>query len=94
MWQKGRCFDCENEGQEIIHPDLEKYVGRDIDFESMACDDNGGATTEGSVSDGEYINDSVDVSEEDCIYFDANRDAKCAEFLNARARTMQRPVFF
>jgi hypothetical protein len=91
---KGRCFYCENEGAEIIHPDLEKYVGRDTDFESMACNDSSGSTTEGSVSDGEYINDSVDVSEEDCIYFDASRDAKYAEFLNARARTMQGAVFY
>nr|CAB3498539.1 unnamed protein product [Digitaria exilis] len=40
-----RCFYCENEGAEIIHPDLEKYIGRDIDFEDMACDDNSGPTT-------------------------------------------------
>ncbi|CAN6298593.1 unnamed protein product [Urochloa humidicola] len=93
MGHPGRCFYCENEGAEIIHPDLEKYIGRDIDFESMARDHHSGTTTEGSVSDGEYINDSVDVSEEDCIYFDANTDAKCAEFLNARAKAMQGPVF-
>uniref|UniRef100_M8BXW4 Uncharacterized protein n=1 Tax=Aegilops tauschii TaxID=37682 RepID=M8BXW4_AEGTA len=32
-----------------------------------------------------------EVCEEDCIYFDADRDAKCAEFLNSRGRTMQGP---
>lgn len=90
---KGRCYHCENEEAKIIHPDLEKYDGRNDDFERMACDNNSGTTTEGSICDGEFIVDSVDICEEDCIYFDANRDAKCAEFLNARARTMQRPIF-
>ncbi|XP_037452149.1 uncharacterized protein LOC119322743 [Triticum dicoccoides] len=91
MGHPGRCYYCENEGAKIIHPDLQKYIGRDIDFERMACDDRSGMTTEGSISGGEFIIDSVDVCEEDCIYFDADRDTKCAEFLNARGRTMQGP---
>lgn len=85
---KSRCYYCENEGAKIIHPDLEKYIGRDTDFESMACHDD---MTMGSICDNDFIIDIVDVCEEDCIYFDASRDAKCAKFLNARAITMQRP---
>ncbi|XP_037452205.1 uncharacterized protein LOC119322789 [Triticum dicoccoides] len=87
----GRCYYCEKEGAKIVHPDLEKYIGRDIDFERMACDNKSIMTTEGAISDGKFITDCVDVCEEDCIYFDATRDAKCAEFLNARARSMQGP---
>ncbi|CAN6323330.1 unnamed protein product [Urochloa humidicola] len=93
MGHPGRCYNCENEEARIVHPDLEKYDGRDIDFERMACDDKCGMETEGSISDGKFLFDSVGICEEDCIYFDANRDAKCAEFLNARARTMQGPIF-
>ncbi|KAM3243786.1 hypothetical protein ACQJBY_055618 [Aegilops geniculata] len=88
----GRCYYCEKEGAKIVHPDLEKYIGRDTDFERMACGDSSSTTTEDSISDGEFIIDSsVEVCEEDCIYFDADRDAKCAEFLNSRGRTMQGP---
>uniref|UniRef100_A0A453PL26 Uncharacterized protein n=2 Tax=Triticinae TaxID=1648030 RepID=A0A453PL26_AEGTS len=25
----GRCYYCEKEGAKIVHPDLEKYIGRD-----------------------------------------------------------------
>lgn len=90
--EKGRCYYCEKEGAKIVHPDLEKYIGRDTDFECMACVDSSSTTTEDSISDGEFILDSsVDVCEEDCIYFDADRDAKFAEFLNSRGRTMQGP---
>jgi hypothetical protein len=130
---KGRCYYCENEGAKIIHPDLEKYIGRDIGpvysaynpsfsacffswnniflsqqisqqyfsadlsaqpngsiaFEGMACKSN---VSKGSICDNDFIIDFVDICE-DCIYFDASRDAKCAEFLNARAISMQRPRF-
>ena len=47
----------------------------------------------GSICDNDFIIDFVDICEDDCIYFDASRDAKCAEFLNARAISMQRPRF-
>jgi hypothetical protein len=87
---KGRCYYCENEGAKIIHPDLEKYTGRDTAFESMACKSN---VSKGSIGDNDFIIDYVDICEEDCIYFDASRDAKCAKFLNARAIAMQRPRF-
>ncbi|RLN40879.1 hypothetical protein C2845_PM01G35470 [Panicum miliaceum] len=83
---KGRCFYCENEGAKIVHPDSEKYNA----FERKACGDLGGLT----VDDSGYwlITGSVDICEEDCISFDADRDAKCAEFLNARARTVKGPM--
>ncbi|PVH31522.1 hypothetical protein PAHAL_9G169800 [Panicum hallii] len=87
---KGRCFYCENEGAKIVHPDSEKYNAYDIAFERMACEDLGGKTVDDS---GDWlITGSVDICEEDCIHFDADRDAKCAEFLNARARTVKGPM--
>ena len=87
---KGRCFHCENEGAKIVHPDSEKYNGFDVDFERIACKVLGGLTVGDS---GDWlITSSIDMCEEDCIYFDANRDAKCAEFLNARARTVKGPM--
>lgn len=55
---KGRCYYCEHEGAEIIHPDLEKYLGRDIDFETKACS---GKVSNGTVCDNEYIIDFVDL---------------------------------
>jgi hypothetical protein len=56
----------------------------------MACEDLGGKTVDDS---GDWlITGSVDICEEDCIHFDADRDAKCAEFLNARARTVKGPM--
>ncbi|CAN6293626.1 unnamed protein product [Urochloa humidicola] len=42
MRHPGRCYNFENEEVRIIHPDLEKYDGRDTDFERMACDDKCG----------------------------------------------------
>ncbi|GJN24093.1 hypothetical protein PR202_gb11810 [Eleusine coracana subsp. coracana] len=81
---KFRCFHCENEGAKIVHPDLENYNDRAIYFERMACKDLGGMTVNDS---GErLINSSMDICEEDCIYFDTNRDVMCANFLNERAR--------
>ena len=85
---KGRCFYCENEGAKIVHPDLTKYIGCDIAFERMACEDLGGLTVGDSGKS--LIADSAGICEEDCIYFDANRDVKCAEFLNARAGIFER----
>nr|CCI55285.1 PH01B001G05.8 [Phyllostachys edulis] len=41
----GHCFHCEDEGAKIIHPDLKKYNGRDIDFEEMACDSHSNCIT-------------------------------------------------
>ncbi|CAN6304355.1 unnamed protein product [Urochloa humidicola] len=87
---QGRCFYCENEGAKVVHPDLEKYNGCDIAFERMACENLGGLTVDDSGD--RLITGSVDTCEEDCICFDANRDTNCAEFLNARARTMQGPM--
>ncbi|WVZ59815.1 hypothetical protein U9M48_009910, partial [Paspalum notatum var. saurae] len=70
------------EGAKIVHPDLKKYSGRDIMFEAMACMVLGGLIID---DDGdELIAACADICEEDCIYFDANRDARCVEFLNAR----------
>ncbi|CAN6292738.1 unnamed protein product [Urochloa humidicola] len=86
----GRCFYCENEGAKVIHPDSEKYNACDIAFERMACENLGGLTVDDSGD--RLITGSVDTCEEDCICFDANKDTKCAEFLNARARTMQGPI--
>ncbi|KAJ1294591.1 hypothetical protein BS78_01G156900 [Paspalum vaginatum] len=78
----GRCFFCEKEGAKIVHPDLKKYSGRGIDFEVMARMVLGGLTVD---DDGdELVAACADICSEDCIYFDANRDARCVEFLNAR----------
>ncbi|CAN6309763.1 unnamed protein product [Urochloa humidicola] len=84
----GRCFYCENEGAKIVHPAETKYIGSDIAFERMACEDLGGLTVDDSGD--KLIAHCADICEEDCIYFDANRDVKCAEFLNARAGIFQR----
>ncbi|CAN6309761.1 unnamed protein product [Urochloa humidicola] len=87
MGHPGRCFYCENEGAKIVHSDMTKYNGRDTDFERMACENLGGMTVDDSGS--RLVTDCIDVCEEDCIYFDASRDLKCAEFLNARARIFE-----
>lgn len=81
--KEDRCFYCENEGAKVVHPDSEKYNGCDIPFERMACEDLGGLTVYDSGD--RLITHSVDICEEDCIYFDASRDVKCEEFLNSRA---------
>ncbi|KAL6637501.1 hypothetical protein ACP70R_025073 [Stipagrostis hirtigluma subsp. patula] len=87
----GRCFYCENEGAKVVHPVWEKYHGRDIDFEEMACNDFGGMPVDDRGD--RLIAESVDICEEDCIYFDASRDAKCAELLNARAVIFRQRCF-
>uniref|UniRef100_A0A0D9VXT3 DUF3615 domain-containing protein n=1 Tax=Leersia perrieri TaxID=77586 RepID=A0A0D9VXT3_9ORYZ len=83
MGHPGRCFHCEREGAKIVHPDLEKYTGR-INFLEMACDKSSGITAEGLLGYCEYVLAAVDICEDDCVCFDASRDAKCAEFLNFR----------
>ncbi|TVU46213.1 hypothetical protein EJB05_05734, partial [Eragrostis curvula] len=85
---KLRCFHCEKEGAKIVHPDTDKYKDRDIYFERMACKDLGVMTVDDTSE--RLITSSMDICEVDCIYFDANRDTKCANFLNARARIFER----
>uniref|UniRef100_I1PEL3 Uncharacterized protein n=1 Tax=Oryza glaberrima TaxID=4538 RepID=I1PEL3_ORYGL len=90
MGHPGRCFHCEYEGVKVVHPESQKYHGRDIDFEEMACKSHSnGIVNEDLVSSGESVTYSVGISQEDCIYFDFRRDVKCANFLNAHARMLE-----
>lgn len=73
-----------------MHPESQKYHGRDIDFEEMACKSHSnGIVNEDLVSSGESVTYSVGISQEDCIYFDFRRDVKCANFLNAHTRMLE-----
>ncbi|EEC76004.1 hypothetical protein OsI_13141 [Oryza sativa Indica Group] len=77
-------------GVKVVHPESQKYHGRDIDFEEMACKSHSnGIVNEDLVSSGESVTYSVGISQEDCIYFDFRRDVKCANFLNAHARMLE-----
>ncbi|CAO2044702.1 unnamed protein product [Urochloa humidicola] len=78
-----RCCYCEFEGTRILHP-VESYSGGFMDFEKMATGSHT-VTNARVISHGELIACPVGILEEECIYFNADRDAKFIQAMNKTA---------